>query len=117
MKKAVLSTIRVMTQEEINIMRLKNEVIKEAAGITHYLDIEEVTTGGWVVSVWVDDALVESGEYAIRMLRGLVQIEDAINQALAARNAEQKLAQAESRLDSAEGRAAQEQVKKFFNLG
>lgn len=117
MKKAVLSTMRVNSQHEIDIINLKNEVIKEAAGITHYLDVEEVTTGGWVVSVWVDDDLVESGEYAVKMLMGMERIEDAVNKAIAAYNEIRRMAYLEDDLNSPQGQAAQEQVKKFFNLG
>ena len=117
MKKAVLSTMRVNTQDEIKLLKLRNSVIEQASGITHYLDIEKIVTGGWVTTVWVDDAVVESGEYADKMIRAMPRIEAATNQIIQAINDTHRIIQAEKELNSPQGLAAQDQVKKFFNLG
>lgn len=117
MKKAVLSTLRFDNLFDVEMIKLKNEVIKEAAGITHFTDVEEIKTGGYVVTVWVDDEIVESGEYALKMLNGLARIEAACQVLEQSLRSMKSISDADAMLNTAAGRAAEEQVKKFFNMG
>lgn len=117
MKKAVLNTVRVNSQFDVEMIKLKNSVIGEAAGIEHFADVEEVTTGGYVVTVWVDDAVVESGEYVRKMLQGLSRIEAAMQTLEGALSSVAKLNDADAMLNTPQGQAAEAQVKKFFNMG
>jgi hypothetical protein len=117
MKKAVLNTVRVNNLFDVEMIKLKNSVISEAAGIEHFADVEEVTTGGYVVTVWVDDAVVESGEYVRKMLQGLGRIEAAMQTLEGALSSMGKLDNADAMLNNPRGQAAEAQVKKFFNMG
>lgn len=117
MKKAVLNTVRVNSLFDVELIKLKNSVIGEAAGIEHFADVEEVTTGGYVVTVWVDDAVVETGEYVSKMLNALVRIDAAVQTLEGSLTSLNKLDDADAMLNTPQGRAAEDQVKKFFNMG
>lgn len=117
MNKAVLNTVRVNSLFDVEMIKLKNSVIGEAAGIEHFADVEEITTGGYVVTIWVDDAVVESGEYVSKMLGALVRIEAAVQTLEGTLSSIDKLNAADAMLNTPQGRAADDQVKKFFNMG
>jgi hypothetical protein len=117
MKKAVLNTVRVNSLFDVEMIKLKNSVIGEAAGVEHFADVEEVTTGGYVVTIWVDDAVVESGEYIGKMLGALARIEAAFQTLEGSLDSLGKLNDADAMLNTPQGRAAEDQVKKFFNMG
>lgn len=116
MKKAILSTERFSTLYDLKIFQLKNEIISGASGIAHHVDVDEIVGGGWCASVWVNDSIVQSGEYMIRMMSSIDQIEKAIQEVFVMRQKEILLDSAEDQLQTSEGQAAEQQVKKFFNL-
>jgi hypothetical protein len=116
MKKAILAVQRVNNSMEIDILRLKNSVIESATGLKHYLDVEDVVGGGHVVTVYVDDSVVESGEYMTKMLLGLARIEAACQEAERDFRAADRLDRVEPLLNTPAGDAAGAQVKSFFGL-
>lgn len=114
MKKAILDTQRVNTQFDIDMLQAKNQIILEAAGIQHHLDVEAIVGGGYVVTIWVDDAIVESGEYIVRMLDGLERIERACRVLERTMLEQRRIAAVDEMLNSPEGLAAANQVADFF---
>lgn len=114
MKKAILTTQRVNSQFEIDMLKAKNQVILEASGLQHHLDVEEIVGGGYVVTVWVDDALVESGEYIEKMLVGLDRIETACRALETAMREQHRIAVIDEMLNTPQGQAAADQVANFF---
>lgn len=115
MKKAILTTQRVNSQFEIDMLNAKNQVILEASGLQHHLDVEEIVGGGYVVTVWVDDALVESGEYIEKMLLGLDRIESACRVLESAMREQYRIAAVDQMLHTDAGQAAADQVANFFS--
>ena len=69
MQRAILEIKRIRTQLELNKFRIKQRLIYEAMGIEYHLELDELKSGGWVVDVWIDQRLVDSGEYFIVLLR------------------------------------------------
>ena len=87
-------------------IRQGTEALSQRSGITHYVDTVDVPDGILAV-VYVDKALVDSGEYRRRMA-------EAVNQALAPLFDMLEEAIVESTMDSTAGTAAADQVADFF---
>lgn len=115
MKKSILNVQRVNSQFEIDMLKAKNQVILEASGVQHHLDIEDIVGGGHVVTVWVDDALVESGEYIVRMMDALDKIEKACRLLETTMREQARIAAVDEMLNSPQGQAAANQVADFFS--
>lgn len=115
MKKAILTTQRVNSQFEIDMMQAKNQVIEEACGIRHYLDVEAIVGGGHVVTVWVDETVVDSGEYIKKMLLGLGRIEAACRVLETTMQEQRRIAAVDEMLNTPQGQAAADQVSDFFS--
>lgn len=115
MQKMILDTQRVSSQLEIDILKAKNTIIQEATGIQHHLDIEELVRGGYVVSIWVDEVVVNSGEYIIQMISGIEKIERACRTMERAMREQAALDQADNLMTTPAGQAAANQVADFFS--
>ena len=115
MQRAILEIKRIRTQLELDKFRIKQRLIYEAMGIEHHLELDELKSGGWVVDVWIDQRLVDSGEYFMKMVLSIPNMEACLQQ-YDRECAELDAADVEAKLGTDDAVEAQAMVAKFFNL-
>ena len=115
MQRAILNTERIRTQLELDKLRIKQRLINEATGVEHHLELDELKSGGWLVDVWIDQRLVDSGEYIMKMLFGTPNMEAYLQQ-YDRECADLDAAATEAKLGTDAGAEAQAMVAKFFNI-
>lgn len=115
MTKAILAEDRVKTKLELDKLILKAQMMSNLYGITHNVDVGDVSTGGYVVDVWVEQRDLDNGNYRFHMLSNMHRLPE-VQLEYDRQCLELEMAAVDAMADTEDAAKAATQVAQFFGL-